>query len=94
VNLQKMELQLAKATTHKNWPKLLSEEILEEAKTYNPSSAKVKRDWDKIEKDLEKEIAKEGDPLNEMFKQIYSQGDENTRKAMIKSFQTSGGPVL
>jgi suppressor of G2 allele of SKP1 len=89
-----MELQLVKETSHKNWPKLLAESLPEEAKSYNPSSSKVKRDWDKIEKDLEREIAKEGDPLNEMFKQIYSQGDENTRKAMIKSFQTSGGTVL
>lgn len=28
------------------------------------------------------------------FKQIFSQGDEEKRKAMMKSFQTSGGTVL
>jgi len=75
-----------KKEKNKNWPKLNAEHIFEEPKTYNPSSSKVKRDWDKIEKDLEKEMMKEGDPLNEMFKQIYSNGDEETRKAMIKSF--------
>ena len=28
------------------------------------------------------------------FKQIYGQGDPEKRKAMMKSFQTSGGTVL
>jgi suppressor of G2 allele of SKP1 len=28
------------------------------------------------------------------FKEIFNNGDEEKRKAMIKSFQTSGGTVL
>ena len=63
-----------------------------------PSSSKVKRDWSALDKEIEKEIADdkpEGDAaLNGLFKQIYERSDEATRRAMIKSYQTSGGTVL
>lgn len=63
-----------------------------------PSSSKKKTDWDKLEHELEKEEKDEkldGDAgLQKFFKQIYSNGTEEQRRAMIKSFQTSGGTVL
>ena len=34
------------------------------------------------------------DPLNGLFRQIYEQGSDETKKAMVKSMQTSGGTVL
>lgn len=63
-----------------------------------PSSSKKKKNWDALEKEFDKEMdgeKPEGDQaLNGLFKQIYERSDEATRRAMIKSYQTSGGTVL
>lgn len=63
-----------------------------------PSSSKVKKDWDNIDKQISKELDQEdvkgNDAMMKLFKQIYENGNEETRRAMIKSFQTSGGTVL
>lgn len=56
------------------------------------------RDWDAIEKDIEEEEKKEkpqGDEaMNKLFQQIYANASDETKRAMIKSYQTSGGTVL
>lgn len=56
------------------------------------------KDWNKIEADIKKEEEEEtgvGDEaLNKLFKQIYGNADDDTRRAMVKSYQTSGGTVL
>ena len=53
------------------------------------------KNWDKIVKDFEEEEEKNGEKdVNDLFKKIYSDADDNTRKAMIKSFSESGGTVL
>ena len=56
------------------------------------------RDWDAIERDLkhqEKQEKPQGEEaMNALFQSIYSKADPDTQRAMIKSFQTSGGTVL
>jgi suppressor of G2 allele of SKP1 len=65
----------------------------------NPEETKPKafteKNWDKILKEFEEEEEKEGDKdVNDLFKKIYADADDNTRRAMVKSFSESGGTVL
>ena len=106
---KKIELKLKKALENVNWmgverggdTKLLATTAAPPKEVIIPSyptSSKNKKNWDAIDKDIKKEEATEkpeGDSaLNALFKQIYERADENTRRAMIKSYQTSGGTVL
>ncbi|XP_077983864.1 protein SGT1 homolog [Glandiceps talaboti] len=63
-----------------------------------PSSSHHGKDWDKLAKDVEKEEKDsklEGDAaLNQLFQQIYTDGTDEVRRAMNKSFSESGGTVL
>ena len=56
------------------------------------------RNWDSIEKQIAEEEEKEkpqgDDAMNKLFQQLYANADPDTRRAMIKSYQTSGGTVL
>ncbi|KAJ1704438.1 hypothetical protein LUZ63_004217 [Rhynchospora breviuscula] len=64
--------------------------------TYPSSKSKV--DWDKLEAQVKKEEKEEkldGDAgLNKFFRDIYQDADEDTRRAMSKSFVESNGTVL
>jgi len=54
-----------------------------------------KKDWSKLEVEEETDEKPEGEEaLMSLFRNIFKNGNEETRKAMVKSFQTSGGTVL
>ncbi|KAM7504816.1 hypothetical protein LguiB_003720 [Lonicera macranthoides] len=63
-----------------------------------PSSKPKTVDWDKLEAQVKKEEKEEkldGDEaLNKFFQDIYKDADEDTRRAMRKSFIESNGTVL
>lgn len=63
-----------------------------------PKAYSSQRDWDQVESSISKELEAEkpeGDEaLNALFRQIYKDADPETKMAMKKSFQTSGGTVL
>ncbi|EAR85333.2 SGS domain protein (macronuclear) [Tetrahymena thermophila SB210] len=66
-----------------------------------PTSSLKKKNWDKIDMEIEEDMKKNkseylisDDPMKGIFKQIYDASDENTKRAMMKSYLTSGGTVL
>lgn len=63
-----------------------------------PTSSKTLKNWSEVEaeaKRAEEEEKPEGEAaLQKLFQSIYGGADEDTRRAMVKSFQTSGGTVL
>ena len=99
VSKKKITLNLKKEIDNFNWV-TLDFSNPDTASTFKPSyptSCKVKKNWDSLDKEIERELGKEvaaEDGMMKLFKEIYERGDENTRKAMIKSFQTSSGTVL
>ncbi|KAL2540215.1 Protein SGT1B [Abeliophyllum distichum] len=63
-----------------------------------PLSKPKRVDWDKLEAQVKKEEKEEkldGDAaLNKFFRDVYGDADEDTRRAMSKSFLESHGTVL
>ncbi|CAK7338713.1 unnamed protein product [Dovyalis caffra] len=106
----KVEIRLAKAEPGLHWATLEynmetavvqriavpSAEIAQ--KPAYPSSKPKRVDWDKLEAEVKKEEKEEkldGDAaLNKFFREIYQDADEDTRRAMKKSFVESNGTVL
>lgn len=62
------------------------------------TTVKSGKDWDALVVDIKKEEEEEkpeGEAaLNSLFKKIYGDGDDATKRAMMKSYQESGGTVL
>ena len=52
------------------------------------------KDWSKIEKELLKDEEEEEKSVDSFFQRIYKNATDEQRRAMVKSFQTSGGTVL
>ncbi|KAI1176072.1 oxidosqualene:lanosterol cyclase [Nemania sp. FL0916] len=63
------------------------------APAYPTSSKKGAKNWDNIDDGDDEEASKEGD-VNNFFQQIYKDSDEDTKRAMMKSFIESNGTAL
>ena len=90
----KVEIRLRKTSAEK-WSvlerKAVAEKTEEKTPSY-PTSSLKKHDWDKLEKEIEKDATPEN--VDDMFRKIYMSGDDNQRRAMNKSFVESNGTVL
>lgn len=51
-------------------------------------------DWNKLKLEEEEEKLEGDAALNKLFKDIYAKASDDNRRAMMKSFQESGGTVL
>jgi len=82
----KIEIRLRKIESIQ-WPALEAKaETDKEFQVAYPSSSKKKTDWDKVEKDIKRQEEEEPDSdVNSLFSKIYNSGDDNTKKAMMKS---------
>ncbi|CAM4490923.1 unnamed protein product, partial [Leuciscus chuanchicus] len=97
----KIEIKMKK-TAATQWEKLHGEGTVSNVKHFTPnqypSSSHYTRNWDKLVgeiKEEEKSEKVEGDAaLNKLFEQIYSDGSDEVKRAMNKSFMESGGTVL
>nr|XP_020479752.1 protein SGT1 homolog [Monopterus albus] len=97
----KVEIKMKK-TDATRWETLEGEGQESNIKHFNPhqypSSSHYTRKWDKMVVDIneeEKNEKLEGDAaLNKLFQQIYSDGSDEVKRAMNKSFMESGGTVL
>jgi suppressor of G2 allele of SKP1 len=56
-----------------------------------PSSSKKAKDWDKVA--LEDDKPEGEAALNALFQQIYSEGSDEVKKAMNKSFVSTCRPI-
>ncbi|KAM5288524.1 protein SGT1 homolog [Ctenodactylus gundi] len=100
----KIEIKMKKPEAIR-WEKLegqgevpTSKQFIADVKNLYPSSSHYTRNWDKLVgeiKEEEKNEKLEGDAaLNKLFQQIYSDGSDEVKRAMNKSFMESGGTVL
>ncbi|KAM7537095.1 hypothetical protein Aperf_G00000070966 [Anoplocephala perfoliata] len=98
----KIELKLAK-TESSHWNCLEGVDPTASLKVIDTKAAtsegddskkveKSSRDWDAVAKEADE--IQEGDPLNNLFQKIFSEANDDTRRAMIKSFTESNGTVL
>ncbi|KAJ3415383.1 Cochaperone protein [Chytridiales sp. JEL 0842] len=99
----KVEIKLKKAMVGIRWNNLEGEDdglvqtmtgaAGQQPPSY-PSSSKKSKNWDALAKSVEEDKPEGEQALNALFQKIYKDADENTRKAMMKSYVESNGTCL
>jgi len=93
VTSKKVEIYLTKADPSIVWDAIeeVTNEKISVAKA-QPSNAYAK-DWNTIVEELNENEKSEANP-DDLFKKIFADASDDQRRAMMKSYQTSGGTVL
>ncbi|TIA88744.1 hypothetical protein E3P99_02424 [Wallemia hederae] len=88
----KMEFELVKADKGVTWGGIVAEA---EPAQSTQSTRKQTKDWNKIAsiEAQDKEEQGDGNP-DDFFKKLFAGADDDVRKAMMKSYQESGGTSL
>ena len=73
---------------------ILTSKANEQPPSYPTSSKKGVKNWDKVDLDNEDGDEEDGDATSKFFKTLYSGATPDQQRAMMKSFQESGGTVL
>ncbi|KAI9323490.1 SGS domain-containing protein [Dichotomocladium elegans] len=93
----KIEIKLKKKVEGIKWGTLEGEDVFPVAMAASSvTSARKQKDWNALVRDIEKEQENpEGEAaVNALFQKIYSGADDDTRRAMMKSFVESNGTCL
>ena len=92
----KVEAVLTKKAHGENWEALegTGTAVFPDKPGAYPTSSKKGKDWTRYEVDADDDKPEGQDALNHLLQDIYGKGDDETRKAMNKSFVESGGTVL
>ncbi|PKI84852.1 Cochaperone protein [Malassezia vespertilionis] len=89
VRAANIEIQLAKRTPHEQWPSLTR------APAHAAPRTSAQSKWDAIADEAEETVPAGTDAgLNAFFQKLYADADDDTRRAMMKSFQESNGTTL
>ena len=91
-------LRLHKKDQGRSWDFLEEQLSVENQGANKAHLTHTQKRWNQIctefEEDLERNKLGDGDPAMNLFKQIYANANEDTRRAMMKSYLESGGTVL
>lgn len=52
------------------------------------------KNWDKLAREAEDDAAEQSTDVNRFFEQLYANADDNTKRAMMKSYTESNGTSL
>lgn len=94
----KIELTLVKAERGVTWPRLLAAEAASAPTAVSSTAApRARSKWDELDLSEADDRPPSGSgdaELHAFFQQLYANADDDTRRAMVKSFQESGGTAL